>query len=218
MEDPGSLPGWDHTLALPVPSCLPLKLCVREGFLYAEVRAGPGRVSHSWGLTVPPKLVHHEPQDSRALGQATGMQKTDTHGTRMHKDTQVHGGREACHAVPLTDWPSSRQAPNTLNQTGRVSPGRCGQGRRWGTRVGGQGAGVHPELHEPLPGKGAEPWGFSWEPGQSVAGAPPHPALESNTMGSQCDHWFRLVALGAGVYPVRPRARGTGGCNRDMQI
>lgn len=50
---------------------------------------------HSWGLTVPPKLVHRKLQVSRvrSLGSSNRHAKTDTHCTHMHEDTPVCGGQ-----------------------------------------------------------------------------------------------------------------------------
>lgn len=45
---------------------------------------------HSWGLTEPPKLVHHKPKMvSNVLGEATGMQ--EKRHTR-HTHAQIHTG------------------------------------------------------------------------------------------------------------------------------
>lgn len=50
---------------------------------------------HSWGLTMPPKLVHRKLQVSFfwSLGSSNRHAKTDTHCTRMHEDTLVHRGQ-----------------------------------------------------------------------------------------------------------------------------
>lgn len=77
-------------------------------------------MSHSWGLTVPPKLVHRKLQVSCfwSPGSSNQHAKTDTHCTHMHGDTSVRrggaqgrnvgmmagrreGGREACHSSAI---------------------------------------------------------------------------------------------------------------------
>lgn len=72
-------------------------------------------MSHSWGLTVPPKLVHGKPQDPRlgALGEATSMQR-DTHCTHMHGDTPV-----------LRDRDQGRNTGVTAGQRERGMPQQC---------------------------------------------------------------------------------------------
>lgn len=51
----------------------------------------------SWGLTMPPKLVHREPQDSclwslRSRSSDRHAER-DTHCTHMHRDTPVRVGQ-----------------------------------------------------------------------------------------------------------------------------
>lgn len=86
---------------------------------------GPVVCHNSWGLTVPPKLVHREHQDSRfwSPGSSNRHAKTDTHCTHVHRDTPVHRGQGSgemfrddgrewgerhATAVPLTDCQSSQ--------------------------------------------------------------------------------------------------------------
>lgn len=107
---------------------------------------------HSWGLTMPPKLVHRKLQVScfRSLGSSNRHAKTDTHCTHMHEDTPVRrgqgsgekhrddgreeGGRQAT-AVPLTvnqaREASGPECPKTLNQVGQTFLGRSSRGYRW---------------------------------------------------------------------------------------
>lgn len=82
-------------------------------------------MSHSRGLTVPPKLVHRKPQDSClwSLRSSNQHAERDTHCTHMHEDTPVRGGQGSgekdrddsreeggghATAVPLTDCQSSQ--------------------------------------------------------------------------------------------------------------
>lgn len=76
--------------------------------------------------------------------------------------------------------------------------------------------GVHLELHEPLPGRGAEPWAFSREPGRPAASAPPHPALASDTTHLSAIIGFGSWPSGWGSTPfdheLGERAGATGTC------
>lgn len=50
---------------------------------------------HSWGLTMPPRLVHWELQGScfYSLGSSKHMQRQTGTAHSMHEDTPVHGGQ-----------------------------------------------------------------------------------------------------------------------------
>lgn len=74
-------------------------------------------MSHSWGLTVPPKLVHREPQDFLFLEPWVKQPACkDRHTLHTHaRDTRVHRGQgsgerfrdngreegEACHSSAI---------------------------------------------------------------------------------------------------------------------
>lgn len=125
------------------------------------------------------------------------MQETDTHCTRMHRDTLVHQGqgwgkklrdddreRRGRHAtaVPSTVH-RAREAlgpdsPKTLSQMGQTSLSRLFQSRVPGVDAL-KGAGVHSELEKSISGWSATlgiPIGVPW-----VVNAPPHPSLASDT-------------------------------------
>lgn len=146
-------------------------------------------VPHSWGLTEPPKLVCHKPKTaSNVLGEATGMQKRHTHGTRMHGDTRVQetelGQEGGESSSALAGFPAD-QARATLEPDGpKTLDGWDGEHSSvmgnwwWGTSW--EGMRLIPDRDNSssldgvqLPGRGGEggPCGSPW------AANAPHPAL-----------------------------------------
>lgn len=192
---------------------------------------------HSWGLTMPPKLVHRKLQVScfRSLGSSNRHAKTDTHCTHMHEDTPVRrgqgsgekhrddgreeGGRQAT-AVPLTvnqaREASGPECPKTLNQVGQTFLGRSSRGYRWWMHWGEWRGGIHSELGNSIPG-----WRTTWNIPMGVPGlahGPPHHALASDPPAGR--YFGELVGLGcenSGPPPLLPSATGlsgaTGACS-----